>query len=1108
MVVDPLVFSTYLGSAQWDSAGAVEVDDEGYLYISGDTDGSDFPTTAGSYQENHNNFRDIFVMKMAADGATLVWSTFIGGTDSDTSSDLALDAFGNVYVCGSSFSDNYPTTPGAFQTKTSGHGDAVVSKLNPSGSRLLASTLVGGFWEDPAYSIAVDDSGNMYITGYTQSVDFPTTNGSHDVEADQFDAFVTKINSTATDLVYSTYLGGSGQDMGDSIVLDDNGSVYVVGNTWSTDFPVSNDAFRIKSAGSADGFVTKVEPNGTFLEASSYLGGQFFDEAMGVALGSDGDVHVFGSTLSDDFPVTTGAFQTTHGSARVDYDAFATRMNWNLSMMRMSTFIGGDVEDLCVDGALDREDNVIIGGTTTSTTYPTTPGAYQTMKGAFSDAIITKLSANYTQLQYSTHIGSVDTDEGVAVTALGTLNAIIIGETFSDKFPVTPGSLQTKTAGNRDAFVSMFSLDLVPPVASAGSDVVIDQHEAVDFNGSASWDNIQVVNWTWSFTYDGVDTELYGPRPSWVFHLAGHYQVTLTVVDGARLEDIDTVNVTVIDITPPLAEAGVSRTVLQGETLMFNGTGSTDNVGIVNWTWTFDYFGEAIVLTGPMPEFTFVRAGMFNVSLTVWDGVGLNSTDHMMVDVQDLTAPVADAGPDVHVDQYEPAVLNGSLSSDTTAVVNWTWSFVHGGSPTEVYGRIATFIFQHAGTYEVLLRVSDAAGNSAVDTMTVHVRDVALPVAVAGPDQTVDEGFTVHFDGSGSHDNEGIVSYQWRFEYDGETEVLEGVDPTHTFLVPGTYLVTLTVTDAEDNVADGTLTVTVRDITEPVAKAGDDMTVDQGTTVTLDGTASSDNVAIVMWTWSIEIEGGIIILEGASPSYTFNEVAVVIITLTVVDGAGLTADDQMVVTVRDVTPPVAIARFDGMVDQGTTVTLDGSMSHDNVDIVSYLWTFQENGVTVTQEGASVDYPFNLIGTFAITLTVTDAEGNSDTDVQTLRVLDVTAPVISANVPLKASVGEEVVFDAASSSDDVGIVKWTWTFEEGDDTVVLDGARVRYAFKETGGHKVTLTLEDAEGNQATQDYNVQVSSFWWIYLIFVVALGIGLALALFRGRLPGDPGMRG
>jgi hypothetical protein len=1045
---------------------------------------------------------------MAPDGKTLVWSTFIGGTDGDTSSDLALDSHGNVYVCGSTFSDNYPTTPGAFQAKTSGHGDAIVSKLNPSGSRLLASTMVGGFWEDPAYSIAADDSGNMYITGYTQSIDYPTTNGSYDVEADQLDAFVTKINSGATDLEYSTYLGGSGQDMADSIALDDNGSVYVVGNTWSTDFPVSEDAFRTRSSGSGDAFVVKVEPNGTFLEASSYLGGQFFDEALGVALGSDGDVHVFGSTLSDDFPVTTGAFQTTHGSARVDYDAFATRMNWNLSVMRTSTFIGGDAEDVGVDGALDSEGNVVIGGTTSSSNYPTTPGAYQTLKGAFSDAFITKLSANYTQLQYSTHIGSVDTDEGVAVAALGTLNAILIGETFSDKFPVTPGALQTKTSGNRDAFVSMFSLDLIPPVADAGSDVVIDQHESLTFNGSGSSDNIQIVNWTWSFTYDGTDTELYGPGPSWTFDLAGRYLVTLEVTDGARHRALDTVSVTVIDITPPVAEAGLSRTILQGETLEFDGTGSTDNVGIVNWTWTFEYFGEGISLYGPLTTFTFVRAGVFIVTLTVLDGVGFNSTDQITVDVQDLTAPVAEAGEDIYVDQFETAVLDGSRSTDTTAVVNWTWSFVHAGTPMEVYGEIASFIFEMAGTYEVLLRVSDQAGNSAMDTTTVNVRDVTLPLADAGPDQEVDEGGTVQFDGSGSSDDVAIVSYEWSFVHAGESVFLDGVDPSFNFQIPGTYVVTLTVTDGEDNDADGTMTVTVLDVTAPVARAGDDITVDQGMMVTLDGTSSTDNVAIVIWTWSFDLEGETIILEGVSPSYTFNEVAVVTIILTVVDGAGLTDDDRLVLTVRDITPPVAIAQVDEMVDQGTTVTLDGSTSYDNVGIVSYIWTFEENGATITREGVSVNYPFNMVGTFAIALTVADGEGNWDTDVHTLRVLDGTAPVISANVPLKASVGEEVVFDASSSSDDMGIVKWTWTFEDGDGTVTLEGARVRYAFKETGGHKVTLTLEDAEGNQATQDYNVQVSSFWWFYLILALALGIGLALGIFRGRVPGHPGMRG
>lgn len=1102
MVIDPLVFSTYLGTSDWESAGDMLVDDEGHVYVTGYSDGDDFPTTPGAYQEENKNFPDVFVMKMEPFGTSMVWSTFIGGTDAEAGKGLAIDATGAVYVCGYTHSDNYPTTPGAFQNRTFGHGDAFVSKLSHDGTRLLASTILGGFWEDFAPSIAVDGSGNMYVTGATSSTDFPTTPGAFDVAFNDTEAFLTKVNRTATGLVYSTFLGGSMRDGGNAVLVDGNGSAYVAGITLSNDFPTTAGARQPRSAGSADGFVAKVDANGTGLEASTYLGGQWFDEAMGVAMDAGGDVHVFGNTRSDDFPVTAGAFQTTISTVREDDDAFVTRMSWNLSSIRTSTFIGGDAEDYCPDGTLDVDGNVVIGGYTSSTDFPVTDGAYQTQKSAFDDAFVTKLSADYSQLLYSSHIGSIESDVGVTVGVFGNMSIYLAGETFSDTFPTTPGAFQTRAAGNRDLFVSMFTQDLFPPVAVTGPDVVVDQHETVQFDGSGSHDNIGILNWTWSFEYDGSSVELYGPTPSWTFDDAGVYAVTLKVADTSLHRAEAVMNVTVRDITPPVAEAGLSRTIRQGDTVQFDGSGSTDNMAVANWTWTFDYYGRIVTLNGTLAEFTFDRAGLFNVTLTVQDAVGLSGHDWLTIDVVDLTDPIANAGEDVHVDQHQPAELNGSLSSDTTALVNWTWTFVDGGMPVVVYGEVTHYTFVVAGTYEVVLKVFDDAGNFAIDTVTVHVRDVTPPETNAGDDILIDQGGTARFDASLSSDNVAIVSYAWSFEYDGQPVLLEGVSPTQAFDLPGTYLVTLVVTDAEANSAEDTLTVTVRDTANPTAEAGDDLVVDEDVPVAFDGSSSVDNVGIASWTWTFLVAGVTQTLEGKEPAFTFSIPGTYDVTLTVADAAGNTATDHVLVTVRDLTAPQANAGPDRTVDQGAQVALDASLSSDNVGIASYLWSFVEDGSTVNLSGMVQDRIFVIPGTYQVSLTVTDAAGNEGTGGFVLRVKDTVSPIASGRLEREVSLGDAILLDASGSSDNVGIVRWTWTLRDGDDTVTLEGERVSYVFKETGEHEVTLTVEDADGNRGTADMTVTVNGNGWLFLVIALIVLVLVASTIFLARRRG------
>jgi hypothetical protein len=259
-----VAYSTYLGGDSGDQIESIAVDEHGHAYVGGGTASSNFPTTPGAYQPAFAGGRDGFVTKLNRSGSGLVYSTFIGGDNEDTVFDIALDRTGAVYVAGYSRSLDFPTTPDAFQPTFAGpedaeiRSDAFVAKLNRYGSALAYSTYVGGSDQDVATGLAVDEAGRVSITGTTASHDFPTEDAIQPAYGGNFDAFVTKLNRKGSALVYSTYLGGSAPDSGRGIAVGQTGNAFVVGSTDSLDFPTTVHAAQPVSAGSGDAFVVKI----------------------------------------------------------------------------------------------------------------------------------------------------------------------------------------------------------------------------------------------------------------------------------------------------------------------------------------------------------------------------------------------------------------------------------------------------------------------------------------------------------------------------------------------------------------------------------------------------------------------------------------------------------------------------------------------------------------------------------------------------------------------------------------------------------------------------------------------------------------------------------
>jgi hypothetical protein len=310
-------------------SSAIAVDSWGQAYVCGFTSSPDFPTTPGAFQTTFNGLADdAFVTKLNSQGTGLVYSTFLGGTTENDATGIAIDGAGRAFVTGFTNSSDFPTTPGAFQSTSRGGYDAFVTKLNASGSALVYSTYLGGKLEDDGLSIAVDWSGNAYVTGNTFSQDFPTTPGSvQPAPGGGSDVFVTKLNASGSALMYSTYLGGTGADFSFGIAVDPSGEAHVAGYTNSMNFPVTADAYQSANAAALnDAFVTKFSSDGSALVYSTYLGGTMNNLGYGVGLGRADNVYVTGNTNSANFPTTPGAYDTLFNGGPIYGDAFVTKL--------------------------------------------------------------------------------------------------------------------------------------------------------------------------------------------------------------------------------------------------------------------------------------------------------------------------------------------------------------------------------------------------------------------------------------------------------------------------------------------------------------------------------------------------------------------------------------------------------------------------------------------------------------------------------------------------------------------------------------------------------------------------------------------------------------
>jgi hypothetical protein len=452
VVIDPvLAYSTFLGGTDGsDRIMDMVVDTQGRTYVFGHTTSSDFPVV-NSYTDTLTGGQDLFVARFAPDGASLEYGTYIGGSAQDNAATMAVDAAGNVYLGGDTHSTDFPLRNAWDPTYVTTTGtEAYLLKVNAAGDSLIFSTYLGGSSYDAVAGIALDADTNIYVLGSTQSTNFPTVNAWDSSANGGADAFVCKFPPDGSAPYFSTYIGGTGDDLPTCIAINSDHQIYIAGLLLSTNYPVVH-AYQPARAGSYDAFISMFSPGGDSLQFSTYFGGTQIDAIYSMRVDSASNVYIAGNSYGAGFPVVN-AYDSTHNGG---YDVFVTKATPRFDSLIYSTYIGGTGDDRCWNLAIDSEGRAYVTGYTVSDDYPTVDAPYIVRNG-LDDILVSALDPTGSVLLFSTYYGGAYSDQGEAI-ALGPSGDIYVaGGTLSFNLPMV-NSFDATIGGSSDAFLAKFS---------------------------------------------------------------------------------------------------------------------------------------------------------------------------------------------------------------------------------------------------------------------------------------------------------------------------------------------------------------------------------------------------------------------------------------------------------------------------------------------------------------------------------------------------------------------------------------------------------------------------------------------------------------------------
>ncbi len=1005
LIIDPvLVYSSYLGGLSSDTGYAIAVDGSGYAYVTGRTYSSSYPTAGSPFDSSFGGV-DAFVTKLNVAGTALVYSTYLGGSNSDWANGIAVDGAGVAYITGETTSADFPTSnPFMSALSSEDFSDAFVVKLNSNGTALIYSTYLGGNLYDVGFGITVDSSGRAYVTGETSSTDFPIAGAAlQSIYGGGYaDAFVTVLDASGTVATYSTYLGGHDADSGYGIAVDAS-SIHVVGETASENFPTTGGSYQdLYAGGSFDAFVVKIARSNYAVLYATYLGGSRGDYGRGVAVGSDGAAYLTGSTTSPDFPLAN-PLQATPGGGE---DVFVAKLNSAGNELAFSTYLGGATDDTGFAIAVDTKNNACITGKT-SGNFPTTKAVQAVYGGGGSDAFVTRIDCTEGQIAYSTYLGGtgVDVGRGIAVGAGG--NVYLTGWSSSVDFPTTSGAFMQVNAGAYDVFVTKLQALLADftatpttgfyPLTVAFSDTS---------EGTAS-------SWFWDFGDGGNATT---KNPSHTYTAAGSYTVTLTV-SGTGGEDtitrtgyirVGVPEITVSATTPSIPETGGG-----------NGQFTVRRSDYISVPLTVNYTVSGTAVSGS--DYTALSG-----SVTIQSG-----SSSAVIPVAPIWDKVNDGDKTVVVTLSSSNLYSiGSQGSATVTIVDHDLPTVtvsaSVASITEKSTQPGLFVFSRAGLTNSPLTVYYAVTGTAVSGTNY----IALPGSVTIP--------------AGQTSSSVQVAPLWDQVYVGDKTVMVTISDNSLYAIAAPSFATVTIKDSD--LPTVTIEATTSSISDNATTPGKFVVTHTGTTAlpltvrySVSGTAvSGKNFAT--------LSGSVVIPVGSASAP---------IILTPIKDGQFTGDLTVVVSITH-----------------NSSYLIGSLNAATITIVeSDLPTVTVIATQPNAKEATVNGQFTVsrTGTTASPLTVSyTTGGTADPGVNyTTLAGAVTIPANSASVTITVQPLEEELWQgpttvvlslAASSHYTIGASdSATVTIADNDGpTITIAATRPTVAESDTGKGQYTVT----------------------------------------------------